>query len=91
MRSKWKLSYTFNNLQKKKTNNTRKYLFLRSHSITLFDIHFFKQRYLLIHNGKTYKRVYLKPYMIGFKYGQLIKTKKKIIHKKKKKNKWDIL
>jgi len=45
------------------------------------------EKFVYIHNGKEYIKVYIDKPKIGFKFGEFIKTRKKVEQKKIKKKK----
>ena len=82
-RSCWKKPFIDNSLK----NYVRK-LYIKkiwSRRSTIFNN--FIRNFVLIHNGKTFQKIYIKGLMINHKFGEFAMTKKRVIHKIKKKKK----
>jgi small subunit ribosomal protein S19 len=81
-RSVWKIPFSnskvFKLLYFLKKNQT---MFLRSRSSIIFPL--FVGNTFLVYNGKSFVHLFVNENMIGFKFGDFIITKKRIIHKKK--------
>lgn len=77
VRSKWKLFY-FNQdiLNDEKT-------LVSNRNSTILPI--FLKKTVAVHNGKTWRKVFIKPSMIGFKFGDFAFTRKHTQKKLKKK------
>ena len=67
----WKVNLNSNNI-KYKSLLKKYYIFSKDTNI----LHFFKGRYVYIHKGSMFKRIYINRYMVGYKYGNFVLTKK---------------
>lgn len=79
-RSIWKNNYLNFSFFRKIRNNKKIYIWSRATTIPHNLIGFT----VFVHNGKIFKKVKITREKIGFKFGMFVKTRNKIILKKKK-------
>jgi small subunit ribosomal protein S19 len=73
MRSKWKIPFIASSLIRKKREEPFKKIWSRSSVITK---KFLNQR-VLVHNGNSFKTVFINQQKLGFKYGEFSFTRSK--------------
>lgn len=80
-RSSWKQPFIDPSLKKGIDDNSIKKIWSRRSTISSDYI----RKFVKVHDGKNFKKIYVKALMVNHKFGEFAMTRKPVVHKTKKK------